>query len=177
MEELKEMYSKILTNPEEYKFLEKIFKEEKKKKFRPTLLYRATRDTDNGLIFHKKCDNIKDTLTLVKTKTGNIFGGYISETWDGNNYKKDDDAFCFSIDLKKKYKSKKTDNAIYSTRSYGPCFGDAFFWVFNRCFEEGGVITEELNKNYDNQVKKCEINNGKDKFFVEDIEVFEIKFE
>ena len=52
-----------------------------------------------------------------------------------------------------------------------------FFWVFNRCFEEGGVITEELNKNYDNQKEKYEINNGKDKFIVEDYEVFEVKFE
>ena len=127
MEELKEMNSKILTKPEEFKFLEKIFKEQTEKKPKLNLLYRATRDTDNGLIFHKKCDNIKDTLTLVKTKTGNIFGGFTSETWDGNNYKKDNDAFCFSIDLRKKYNSKKTDNAIYSTRSYGPCFGDAFF--------------------------------------------------
>ena len=74
MEELEEMNSKILTKPEEYKFLEKIFKEQTKKKFKPNLLYRATRDTDMGLSFHKKCDNIKDTLTLVKTKTGNIFG-------------------------------------------------------------------------------------------------------
>ena len=128
MEELKAMNSKILTKPEEFKFLEKIFQEENetKKKFTPNLIYRATRDGDNGLLFHKKCDNIKDTLTLVKTKTGNIFGGYTSETWNGNNYKKDDKAFCFSIDLNKKYNSKKTNNAIYSTRSYGPCFGDAF---------------------------------------------------
>ena len=98
------MDSKILTKPEEYNFLEKIFQEKTKKKFKPNLLFRATRDTDNCLIFHKKCDNIKDTLTLVKTKTGNIFGGYASETWNGNNYKKDDEAFCFSIDLKKVYK-------------------------------------------------------------------------
>ena len=173
---MEEMDSKILSNPEDFKFLKKIFKE-KNKKFKPNLLYRATRDGDNCLIFHKKCDDIKDTLTLVKTKTGNIFGGYTSETWKGNNYKKDDNAFCFSIDLKKVYNSKKTDNAIYSTRSYGPCFGDAFFWVLNRSFSEGGVITEELNKNYDGQQEKNEINNGKDKFMIEDFEVFEVKFD
>jgi len=44
---------------------------------------------------------------------------------------------------------------------------------FNRCFEEGGAITEELNINYDNQKEKFEINNGKDKFIVKDYEVFE----
>ena len=77
MEVLEEMNSKILTKPEEFKFLEQLFKEQTKKKFKPNLLYRATRDKDIGLIFHKKCDNIKDTLTLVKTKTGNIFGGIL----------------------------------------------------------------------------------------------------
>ena len=174
-----ELDSKIVTKVEEFKFLEKMFKEqfETKKKFRPNLLYRATRDGDSGLFFHKKCDNIKDTLTLVKTKTGSIFGGYTSETWNGNNYKKDDKAFCFSIDLKKKYKSKKTDNTIYCARLYGPCFGDAFFWIFNNCFEEGGVTTEELNKNFDNLNVKNEFNNGKEKFKIEDYEVFEVKFD
>ena len=54
MEVLEEMNSKILTKPEEFKFLEQLFKEQTKKKFKPNLLYRATRDKDIGLIFHKK---------------------------------------------------------------------------------------------------------------------------
>lgn len=75
-----------------------------------------------------------------------IFLVYINEAWDDNNYKKNDDAFYSSINLKKKYKNKKIDNGIYSTVCYRPCFGDVFFWVFNRCFEEGGVVTKELKK-------------------------------
>ena len=64
MEELKAMNSKILTKPEEFKFLEKIFQEENetKKKFTPNLIYRATRDGDNGLLFHKNVIILKILL-------------------------------------------------------------------------------------------------------------------
>ena len=171
--------SKILTKPEQLKFIEKLFKDDsnfEKKNLETKLLYRATRDSDISRIFHKMCDNIKDTITLVKTKKGYIFGGYTSETWDGNNYKKDDKAFCFSIDLKKKYNNKKTNNSIYCSLGIGPCFGDAFFWVNNRCFSEGGVVTEKPNTCYDNQEGKNEINNGDQKFEIEEVEVFQVIF-
>ena len=177
MEELKN--SKILTKSEQLEFIEELFHEDSnfsKKKLETKLLYRATRDGDISRIFHRICDNIKDTITLVKTKKWYIFGGYASESWDGNAYKKDDKAFCFSIDLKKKYNSKKTSNSIYCSLGIGPCFGDAFFWVNNRCFSEGGVITEKLNTCYDNQKEEKEINNGQQKFEIEEVEVFQVIF-
>ena len=72
------------------------------------LLYRATRDGDSTNSFHNKCNNIRGTLMIVKTSKGFIFGGYTNEIWnEDKNYRKDDDAFCFSLNLNKIYKSKK----------------------------------------------------------------------
>ncbi len=173
--------SKILTKKEEFEFIEKAYKNDneiaKNKDFKPKLLYRATRDGDSASIFHNKCDKISGTMTLVKTKKGYIFGGCTDATWDGSGYKKDDKAICFSIDLNKVYKSKKTNSSIYCGSNYGPVFGDYFFCIYDKCFTDGGLINDGLNERYDNQQKKNEINFGNGKFTVGEVEVFEIIFE
>ena len=174
----KKFDSKIITKSEDLAFIENIYKNNDEilmnKEFKTNLLYRATRDGDSSKDFHSKCDNIRDTLSLVKTKNGLIFGGYTNESWNGENYKKDDRAFCFSIDLKKKYNSKKTSQSIYCHKDYGPCFGNALFWVYSNCLSMGGFMNDGLNQRYDNQLKENEINNGKRKFSVMEVEVFEI---
>ena len=177
--------SKILTKPEEFEFIEKVLKNNenflKNKIFKPKLLYRATKDGDSSEMFHKKCDNIKGTLTLVKTKKAFIFGGYTNMKWtDYSCYdrdRKDDDAFCFSIDLKKIYKSKKTDRSIQCDNDYGPIFGSTFFRINNNCLINGGKMDEKLNENYEGQQKENEINNGETNFGIIEVEVFDIKYE
>lgn len=46
-----------------------------------TLLYRATRDGFGARAFHSMCDNFAKTLTIIKTKNGDILGGYTNQTW------------------------------------------------------------------------------------------------
>ena len=178
---LQNIDSKILTKAEDFEFIENAYKNNDKllmnKIFKPKLLYRVTRDGDSATVFHNKCDNIKGTLTLVKTKKGFIFGGYTNETWNSGGYKKDDNAFCFSIDLKKIYKSKKTNNCIYCDSGYGPVFGDYIFCIYNNCLSKGGMMNDGLNNNYDGQQKANEINNGEQYFGVIEVEVFEIILE
>jgi len=69
------------------------------------LLYRTTRDGNSSESFHQKCDNIKGTLTIIKTTKDLIFGGYTEKTWEKSNglNKKDENGigFCFSLNLKK----------------------------------------------------------------------------
>ena len=178
---LKSLNSKILTKYEEYQFIEEIYKDNDNnfvnKKLVMKLLYSATRDGDSSSLFHQKCDNVSNTITLVKTESGYIFGGYTSETWDNYKYKKDDKAFCFSIDLRKKYNNKKTNQSIYCSSGYGPCFGDALFWIYDSCLSKGGFMNDGLNNHYDNQNKANEINFGNGTFKVKEIEVYETKFE
>ena len=53
------------------------------------MLYRATKDGDKTSIFHKKCNNFRGTLMLVKTTNGFIFGGYTNEIWnEDKSYRK-----------------------------------------------------------------------------------------
>ena len=79
--------------------------------------------------FHRKCDNIRNTLTIIKSSNGNIFGGYTDIAWDSNNvWRSDQNAFLFSLVNKnnKPFKAKISSNgqnAIYCKGIYGPTFG------------------------------------------------------
>ena len=90
-----------------------------------SLIYKATIDSDFSNKFHEKCDNHSPTITLVKTNNGLRFGGYTTQTWNNNlECKQDDEAFLFSINLRKKYNIQKgVECAIYCGGEYGPTFG------------------------------------------------------
>ena len=94
------------------------------------LQYRATRDGFNGKNFHSKCDTAANTLTIVKSTNGNIFGGFAEKAWDssGKNYL-DPKAFIFSLVNKenKPFKVMCTNGAseIYCGSPYGPIFGNS----------------------------------------------------
>jgi len=45
------------------------------------ILYRASRDGKSAHDFHSKCDDKGPTLTIVRTITGKIFGGYTDTSW------------------------------------------------------------------------------------------------
>ena len=62
------------------------------------LLYRATRDGFAASSFHAKCDQQPNTLTVIKTTNGFIFGGYTAVAWDSTSrHKIDPNAFIFSL--------------------------------------------------------------------------------
>lgn len=142
------------------------------------LLYRASTHGDDSKIFHAKCDKFKNTLVIVKTKKGLRFGGFTAQTWDGKSVdKKDINAFCFSLDRKKIYNSIKGKNAIFADPDFGPAFENCIFEIKDKCFEYGGLCSDESNKYFDNHEIKCEINNGEEQFEVEEVEVFHVLFE
>jgi hypothetical protein len=92
-------------------------------------IYRASRDGFEGSQFHAKCDNKPNTLIIIKSTNGNIFGGYTEQSWAHNddNWRTDLNAFIFSLinQLNRPLKIK-CDVPKYSIRSdkdYGPCFG------------------------------------------------------
>jgi len=94
------------------------------------LQYRATRDGFTSNSFHRKCDGISNTLTVIKSTNGNIFGGFTEKAWNssGNVYA-DPKAFIFSLVNKenKPFKAITNDNyAICCDSSCGPKFGVGF---------------------------------------------------
>ena len=74
---------------EESMLLNKLGKEGKNIKLK--LLYKATIDTDRAEIFHKKCDKAKSSLVFIETIHGMRFGGFTTQSWEGDGIDKKDE--------------------------------------------------------------------------------------
>jgi hypothetical protein len=96
----------------------------------PRLIYRASRDGFAVSSFHSKCDNIANTVTIIKTLSNSVFGGFTSAKWTSNGgWTYDSNAFIFSLrrsgnSNKERFNVTYPNYAIYSDSSYGPVFGD-----------------------------------------------------
>ena len=69
-------------------------------------IFRASEHNFRAAAFHEKCDNKRDTLTLVRTEFGRTIGGYSHYPWQSSGgYLSDGGmrAFLFSLDRKEKY--------------------------------------------------------------------------
>ena len=188
---LNKIDSKIINTIEELQFLENRLKNNeilKKKNIIFKLLYRATQEGNNIRTFHNKCDNIKGTLTIVKTTKGMRFGGYTEQKWycSNNNsaHQKDgkEVCFCFSLDLFKIYNFN--DNfkySIYCGYNCGPYFtgGDNnFFYIYNdKGLLFGYTYYTTKNNSFGKIENDYEINNGQQNFSVVEMEVFQILFD
>ena len=68
-----------------------------------SLLYQGSGDGFRASNFHSHCDGYPNTLTIVKSSNGNIFGGFTSIPWESieydeeNGYMYDFCAFLFSL--------------------------------------------------------------------------------
>ena len=91
--------------------------------------YRGTRDGFSSESFRNKCVGVENTLTIIKSTSGNIFGGFAEKAWvSSNQWIVDPKAYIFSIVNKdnKPFKADSNNNgAIYYHTSYGPAFGGA----------------------------------------------------
>ena len=172
--------SNIIKEKREYELIEnrlKIAGNNKKIKYK--LLYRASVDGDKAKTFHQKCDRISGTLTMVKTTKNMKFGGYTKALWDGNGWKKDEKAFCFSLNLNKIYNISNIDNAIYPKYNYGPRFAFTLFGIEDEAFkkgDEGGWCSYDTDNQY-GKINNKEITGGEEYFGVSEVEVYQIAFE
>ena len=156
-------------------------------------LYQATIDGDDASIFHKKCDNIPNTLTVIKSKENRRFGGFTTQVWDySNSFKKDENAFLFSLDKNKIYKIKPNceGRAIWSGQNYGPIFGSNSGGIFGNshdiCIGRNPLKQKNLhtyefcpNSAYDysgDNAALSECGNEQSSIYAEDYEVFQIIF-
>jgi hypothetical protein len=116
-----------------------------------TLLYRGTRDGFGGRDFHSKCDNHKNTLTIIKAKGSSyIFGGFASINWNSTNgWKSDPNAFLFSLTNKNNQPSKisqvNTIKSIYCHSACGPNFGQNDFYICDFANTKAGSISNLVN--------------------------------
>ena len=86
-----------------------------------TLLMNSNKDGDSTKTFMDKCKGKCPTLAVIKTTNGYVFGGYTTQMWKTGKVK-DNNAFVFSIDKKRKYNIKQPEHAIGLDMNY--------YWIF-----------------------------------------------
>ena len=147
----------------------------KNKKFDFKLLYKGTKDGDSYENFHNKCDNQGPTIIFIKSKDGQIFGGYTSKSLDKNNANDipDLESFLFNVNISKKY-GVSNNKGIYYNSSYILCFGGKNYYEL------------AISKNYlQNQQSYCdngdgfnfknyELSGGKQSYKIEELEVYKV---
>jgi len=148
--------SMIIDNQQQLLFIINTISSKVKKTVKKLYLcYRATSDGDKAISFHEKCDRLKNIIILISTNNDKKFGGFSSESWDSNSqelWKKDEDAFIFSINNYKYYSIINPEKALFCHKDYGPGFGngeilipDNFFLAPSSCLEKNNCY--ELNEN------------------------------
>jgi hypothetical protein len=116
------MDSAILSSTDQANLLNLIQKSDKI--FR--LAYRATRNGWRGYDFHDHCNFIPNTLTVIKSTTGYVFGGFINGRWNSyGTYNSDPYSFLYTLtnpsNIPAVMKMKNSDgaNAFLTHDSYG----------------------------------------------------------
>ena len=144
-----------------------------------TLLYRGSRDGDNTTLCHELCDNKQNVLVIIKSDTGYIFGGYSKIGFRAvndkkkPNYKKDNNSFLFSINLKKIYPSINRKNAISNlSKNHGLCFTGSLFFYDNFMSRSNNTIGTTIKDHFNGLNEDYEMNGGIPKFKIEELEVF-----
>ena len=167
-------YSSILNETNEKIFFQNLIKCKNLK-----LLYRLSRDGSEPQDFHKFCDNQGSTLILFKSKNNRKFGGYLSKNWESSGeWKKDNNVFLFSIDLKKKYKVKNNNihDTYYCYKEIGPSFRALGFHNYGNLLLNGKCLEYDLSEYYElNQDYKEHEITGNTNFLCQDLEVYKVE--
>jgi hypothetical protein len=162
------------------------------------LLYRGSRDGFRANIFHEKCNNEGETLTIIESKDNFIFGGYTEINWDNtiwngkvgeyNNARRNGNGNEFVFTLKNpheikpaKFNMKKSwlNHSICCDANLGPIFGCNDIRIENNCnitnnrftyydFQKGEYCFEDTTGH------KRLLFTGKPSFLVQEIEVFQV---
>ena len=139
------------------------------------LLYKASENYFSVQKFYNIIDGKGPTITIAKCENLHFIGGYTPACWkiEGNddiNYISDISlqGFLYSITHNQKLNAKTSDNALLSSKKYGPSFGESEFIIS----ESGEESIWNPGKVYQDDEKKLVGVNGRVK--IKDYEVFQI---
>ena len=147
-----------------------------------TLLYKASRDGDEGRKFYTLCTNKGCTISFIKTLKGRRFGGFTKAEWKNTQtIIEDNNAFLFSLDNMEKYAILKSQFAI-------GCDPDKFFLIYgNNCDGKGiylksGFFNNKIVCREDHSTKVYDVPSnyclsGENNFYVAEVEVYNLEFE
>ena len=165
-----------------------IFQEIENKVNKPIIqlkkIYQATKDGGEPIMFHNKCDDIPNTLVLIKSEGSRRFGGFSPIPWKsdlGGSFKKDPEmkTFVFSLDNKKIYYLKDGNKyAVYHDKFCGPCFGGGHdIGICGNPIKEKKLFTNPLSFEYQGNIHALSEYENYQNIKAIEYEVFHIIFE
>nr|XP_034306896.1 interferon-induced protein 44 [Crassostrea gigas] len=91
------------------------------------LLYKISRDGQSCKRFHELCDNIGPTVTIFYNKDNNVYGGYLSDSWESTGgWCTDLTAFLFKLHSAGNWKPVMfpytSGETHFKADAYGPWF-------------------------------------------------------
>jgi TLD len=90
-----------------------------------TLKYKASRDGFKAEDFHRMCDGLENTLSVIESSHGTIFGGFASIPWTKTSYwVRDPKTWIFSL-------THKTVHRQYFNREFGVFHHPSHLNTFN----------------------------------------------
>ena len=146
------------------------------RKLKLDLIYKASTDSDKAEAFHYHCNNARNSIVLVETINGKRFGGYTSQSWEGNEIEKQDpNAFIFSLDKMETYDILPNKNAIACYPNFGAVFLGCQIRIYDEAFKNGGStffkgVTYMTNEDY-------ELSGGENQFGIKEIEAYKVTIE
>ena len=144
------------------------------------LIFDTSRDGDTVNAFKNKCQGQSPTLIIIKTKIGEIFGGYATSEWREGGPIEDYNSFVFSFNPDRKYKVKNNKSALYGFNKYTMLqFGTCSFKIANNCVNDNKNYISPYANNYyeDGIIDIIKGSNNKDKYFkVNRLEIFRLNF-
>ena len=173
---IKDINSKIITQEDFITVSFGIEKTMNKTIKKARLLYRASSDGDNSMIFHSKCDGIQNTVTFVKSENGRKFGGFANQSFNtSNNWINDLNSFVFSLDFRECYYEKKNRKILLGNSSYGPIWGNGYdLSLYSGCLSNTSSTTEQCSFDYRGRNYSL---SGVEEFKVKDYETYELILE
>ena len=146
------------------------------------LLYRASWDGMTAADFHRKCDGQGETVTIVKSTNGCIFGGYASVPWgkDGKGHKAPN-SFLFT--LKNLHglppqcfplKNRLDKNAVFHYSNCGVAFGKGADLIIYTPFNTNTQSHTDFVTYQDTTGKGLSVLSGERNFVVSEVEVFKV---
>ena len=171
----------VILEGNEFELIHSAIKERLNKEVREIKkLYQATVDGFKSNVFHSKCDNISNTLILIKSEGNRRFGGFTTCQWSSPLYAEplyDKNTFLFSLDKKAIYSYTNEGCAIKNKGDCGPIFGaECDIYIKNYIFytnESNFMIQSFDYKGDENALSESGNASKKD---IAEYEVFEVKF-
>ena len=142
-------------------------------KYTLKLIYKSEKDTDDILVFHEKCDNIKNIFLIILTLDNKKFGFFTSIGLSKEqkvNY--DNKAFLFKLNKEEIdcFRIKNGEIAFYGLNDYILNLGGEQLIIKDKFLSSASFCGLKM-KNYKTNIN-YQINNGNKNFIIKEMEVY-----